>query len=97
MAARQVEAGQLWWAGLVLTAVVLLNVIGIVVRRVAAGITFNNLGATYRRRVTRQYLRLPLAWHQRHPTGQLLSNANADVEAPGRRSRRCRWRSGSSR
>ena len=25
--------------------------------------------------------RLPLSWHQRHPTGQLLSNANADVEA----------------
>jgi ABC-type multidrug transport system fused ATPase/permease subunit len=34
-----------------------------------------------RRDVTRQYLRLPLSWHQRHPTGQLLSNANSDVEA----------------
>jgi ABC-type multidrug transport system fused ATPase/permease subunit len=31
--------------------------------------------------VTRQYLRLPLSWHQRHPTGELLSNANSDVEA----------------
>jgi ABC-type multidrug transport system fused ATPase/permease subunit len=39
------------------------------------------LQATYRRAVTRQYLRLPLAWHHQHPTGQLLSNANADVEA----------------
>ena len=39
------------------------------------------LQANYRRRVTRQYLRLPLSWHQQHPTGQLLSNANADVEA----------------
>ena len=39
------------------------------------------LQATYRRAVTKQYLRLPLSWHQRHPTGQLLSNANADVEA----------------
>ena len=39
------------------------------------------LQADYRRRVTRQYLRLPLSWHQRHPTGQLLSNANSDVEA----------------
>jgi ABC-type multidrug transport system fused ATPase/permease subunit len=39
------------------------------------------LQARYRRRVTRQYLRLPLSWHHRHPTGQLLSNANADVEA----------------
>ena len=35
----------------------------------------------YRRAVTRQYLRLPLSWHHRHPAGQLLSNANADVEA----------------
>ena len=34
-----------------------------------------------RRAVTRQYLALPMAWHQRHPTGQLLSNANSDVEA----------------
>jgi ABC-type multidrug transport system fused ATPase/permease subunit len=40
-----------------------------------------NLGAQYRREVTRQYLRLPLSWHHRHPSGQLLSNANADVEA----------------
>ena len=22
-----------------------------------------------------------MSWHQRHPTGQLLSNANSDVEA----------------
>ena len=40
-----------------------------------------NLGAMYRRQVTRQYLRLPLSWHHQHPSGQLLSNANADVEA----------------
>jgi len=39
------------------------------------------LQASYRRRVTRRYLRLPLSWHHQHPTGQLLSNANADVEA----------------
>ena len=30
---------------------------------------------------TRQYLDLPLAWHHRHATGTLLSNANSDVEA----------------
>src|SRR6185436_21080924 len=28
-----------------------------------------------------QYLRLPMKWHQSHPTGELLSNANSDVEA----------------
>jgi ABC-type multidrug transport system fused ATPase/permease subunit len=54
---------------------------GIVVRRFYAGVWMQRLQARYRRRVTRQYLRLPLSWHHKHPTGQLLSNANADVEA----------------
>ena len=63
------------------SAVAVLKVVGIVGRRLGAGIMQYRLQATYRRRVTRQYLRLPLSWHQRHPTGQLLSNANADVEA----------------
>ena len=39
------------------------------------------LQATYRRKVTRRYLELPLSWHRRHATGTLLSNANSDVEA----------------
>lgn len=64
---------------LALTAV--LTAAGVVVRRAAAGATMLRLQARYRRAVTRQYLRLPLAWHRSHPTGQLLSNANADVEA----------------
>src|SRR5665647_464219 len=46
--ARQVSADQLWYAGLLLSAVVLINVAGIVVRRISAGITFNNLCALYR-------------------------------------------------
>jgi len=61
--------------------VALLKALGVVGRRLWAGIMQYRLQATYRRRVTRQYLRLPLAWHHRHPTGTLLSNANADVEA----------------
>ena len=52
-----------------------------IIRRVAAGYAMYDLGAIFRRRVTAQYLRLPLSWHGQHPTGQLLSNANADVEA----------------
>ncbi len=67
-------------AGL-MAAVALLLTVGVIVRRVAAGYAVFNLGALYRRRVTAQYLRLPLSWHGQHPTGQLLSNANADVEA----------------
>ncbi len=81
IAARSVTVAQLTGAGLLLAGVVVANVIGIVMRRLAAGVAVYNLGATYRRRVTRQYLRLPLAWHHRHPSGQLLSNANSDVES----------------
>ena len=81
IAAQSIATPDLVRAALILVAVVLVNVVGIVVRRVAAGVAVYNLGATYRRRVTRQYLRLPLAWHHRHPSGQLLSNANSDVEA----------------
>ncbi|MDX6241378.1 MAG: ATP-binding cassette, subfamily bacterial, partial [Kribbellaceae bacterium] len=62
-------------------AIAVLRAIGVVGRRVGAGVMQFRLQATYRRRVTRQYLTLPLEWHHRHPTGQLLSNANADVES----------------
>ncbi len=62
-------------------AVAILRAVGIIARRLGAGIMQYRMQAHYRRAVTRQYLRLPMAWHQQHPTGQLLSNANADVEA----------------
>jgi ATP-binding cassette, subfamily B, bacterial len=62
-------------------AVAILRAVGIVARRLGAGIMQYRMQAHYRRSVTRQYLRLPMSWHQQHPTGQLLSNANADVEA----------------
>ncbi|WP_241238363.1 ABC transporter ATP-binding protein [Nocardioides pantholopis] len=61
--------------------VALLRAVGIVARRLGAGVMQYRMQAHTRRAVTRQYLRLPMAWHQRHPTGQLLSNANSDVEA----------------
>ncbi|MFN8098158.1 MAG: ABC transporter ATP-binding protein [Dermatophilaceae bacterium] len=65
----------------VIGGVVVLTTVGVLLRRIAGGFTMFNVAADYRRQVTRQYLRLPLAWHHRHPSGQLLSNANADVEA----------------
>jgi ABC-type multidrug transport system fused ATPase/permease subunit len=64
-----------------IVGVAIVKAAGIVGRRVGASVMQYNLQASYRRRVTRSYLRLPLAWHQRHPTGELLSNANADVES----------------
>lgn len=68
-------------ASVAVLGVAVLKVIGIVGRRIGAGTMQYRLQADYRRRVTRQYLRLPLAWHQRHQTGELLSVANSDVEA----------------
>jgi ABC-type multidrug transport system fused ATPase/permease subunit len=80
-ATGEVPPGSLALAGAALAAVAVLTAIGVVGRRAAAGVTMYRLQARYRRAVTEQYLRLPLAWHHQHPTGQLLSNANADVEA----------------
>nr|WP_230421259.1 ABC transporter ATP-binding protein [Actinomadura soli] len=74
-------AGSLAVAALLIVGVALLKAVGVAGRRFYAGLMQYRLQAEYRRAVTRQYLRLPLAWHHRHPTGQLLSNANADVEA----------------
>ena len=61
--------------------VALLRAVGIVARRLGAGVMQYRMQAHTRREVTRQYLALPMEWHHRHPTGQLLSNANSDVEA----------------
>lgn len=62
-------------------AVAVLKAAGIVLRRTGASYMQGKLEATFRQRVSEQYQRLPMTWHQRHPTGELLSNANADVEA----------------
>ncbi|MEX2133634.1 MAG: ABC transporter ATP-binding protein [Acidimicrobiia bacterium] len=64
-------------------------VLGIAILR-GMGITLRRLGAyhaqfrlQYRDRVdvTDRYLQLPIEWHRKHSTGQLLANANEDVEA----------------
>ncbi|WP_167008472.1 ABC transporter ATP-binding protein [Mumia sp. ZJ430] len=68
-------------ASLLFLSVALLRAWGVIMRRLIGGIVYYRLMASYRRRVTRRYLALPMSWHSRHPTGQLLSNANADVEA----------------
>lgn len=78
--AGDVTEGALITAIALFMAVAILRALGIVARRLIGGIVYYRLVADYRRKVTRKYLALPMAWHHRHPTGQLLSNANADVE-----------------
>ncbi len=81
-----VEAGEidgrlLTIAVLLIVGVATLKAVGVVGRRLGAYIAQFSLQSRYRREVTRRYLDLPIAWHRRHPTGELLSNANADVES----------------
>jgi ABC-type multidrug transport system fused ATPase/permease subunit len=76
-----IDSGLLWAVLGLFMAVAILRAVGIVARRLGAGVMQYRMQASTRRAVTRQYLSLPMEWHQRHPTGQLLSNANSDVEA----------------
>lgn len=77
----EIGAGLLLAVLALFVGVAILRAVGIVARRLGAGIMQYRMQAHSRRAVTRQYLTLPMEWHQRHPTGELLSNANSDVEA----------------
>jgi ABC-type multidrug transport system fused ATPase/permease subunit len=77
----EVDRGLLWLGVAGVVGVATLKAIGVFGRRYGAYVAQYSLQATYRRKVTRRYLELPIAWHRRHPTGELLSNANADVES----------------
>ena len=76
------DVGNALWLGvLAIIGVGVFKALGVFGRRFGAYTAQYHLQATYRRRVTRKYLELPVAWHRRHTTGELLSNANADIEA----------------
>ena len=77
----EIDSSLLWAVLALFVGVAILRAVGIVARRLGAGIMQFRMQAHSRRAVTRQYLSLPMEWHQRHPTGELLSNANSDVEA----------------
>ncbi|HET8962182.1 ABC transporter ATP-binding protein [Nocardioides sp.] len=77
----EIAPGLLWAVLGLFLGVAILRAVGIVARRLGAGVMQFRMQAHTRRAVTRQYLSLPMEWHQRHPTGQLLSNAYSDVEA----------------
>ena len=66
---------------LVLLGVTIVKVIGVVGRRFFAGMTAYRVQRTLRQRVIDRYRELPLAYHRRKPTGELLAHAEADVLA----------------
>lgn len=80
-ASHRVSAGRLALVAAIFLGISGLRVASIFGRRLGAGYMQFRLQARYRSAVTRRYLSLPPAWHQRHATGTLLSNANSDVEA----------------
>jgi len=79
--AGQVDAVALAGSAAAVIGVATLRGIGITMRRVGAYYAQHRLQYRDRIEVTDRYLELPVEWHRRHPTGQLLSNANEDVEA----------------
>ncbi len=81
-----IEAGKVATASLVGTGLLIVGVsaargLGISLRRYGAYAAQYRLQQRDRTDVTDRYLELPIEWHRRYPTGQLLSNVNADVEA----------------
>ena len=78
---RHLDGAMVWQIVWQLGGVVALNAAAVILRRIAAGVAYNNLIASTRRQVTRAYQLLPMRWHLAHPSGQLLSHANSDVEA----------------
>ncbi len=79
--AGEVASATLAGAGALVLGVATLRGIGITGRRLGAYAAQYRLQARDRIDVTNRYLELPIEWHRRHPTGQLLSNVNEDVEA----------------
>ncbi len=68
------------WASVALAAVTLLRVVGTVGRRYFGMLTGEKIQRTYRERLSDKYLRLPLSWHQRNSTGELLAYVDNDAE-----------------
>ncbi len=81
VAAGEVAAATLIGAVAALVGVSAAKAIGITLRRVGAYFASYRLQYRDRIEVTDKYLELPVEWHRRHSTGQLLANTNEDVEA----------------
>lgn len=80
-AAGEISDAMLATAAALIISVAVIKAVGIVMRRVGATYMQAKLEAIFRHRITEQYQRLPMSWHRRHSTGELLSRANSDVES----------------
>ena len=80
-----VTGQQLWFIGGVVTLVVLVTTVGVIGRRLAGGVAMFNLGATYRRKVTRSSCLPPgtTTSRQRRPP-QTRSGRSNSIESVAR-------------
>ncbi len=76
----RIPPGSLRLTALAVLAVTVLRISGVVTRRYFAGMTSERGQRSMRQRLTDKYLSLPLSWHHRTPTGQLLAHADNDTE-----------------
>ena len=76
----EVTGSMVGWAVVALFAVTLLRVVGTVGRRYFGMLTGEMIQRTYRARLGEKYLRLPLSWHRKNPTGELLAYVDNDAE-----------------
>ncbi|HVF76111.1 MAG TPA: ABC transporter ATP-binding protein [Acidimicrobiales bacterium] len=76
-----VSTGTVALGAAAIVAVGVVKAAGIVCRRVGASYAKFGTESDMRTEVVERYQRLPLKWHQAHPTGRLMAHVNADVEA----------------
>jgi ABC-type multidrug transport system fused ATPase/permease subunit len=68
-------------AGVVFLALVgVLRSVGVVIRRVWAGITQFSVAATLSNGIVDRLIGQPISWHQRRPDGDLVGRASVDVD-----------------
>ena len=79
--AGNVTVGLTVGAAMAVLGIGIARAAGVAGRRMGAFVAQYDLQRNDRRAVTRRYLDLPLTWHRRHATGQLLSNASSDIES----------------
>ena len=75
-----VSGGALAGGAAAILVIATLRSLGVVLRRFFGNMTARRMQRTLFRRITDTYLSVPLGYFGRHPTGELLAHADADVE-----------------
>jgi ABC-type multidrug transport system fused ATPase/permease subunit len=75
-----VSRGALVAGAAAILVIATLRSLGVVLRRYFGNMTARRMQRTLFRRITDTYLTVPLGYFGRHPTGELLAHADADVE-----------------